>query len=686
MRSISTRELLAVRLGPDRVGDVEVSLRGLETVRDGDRRLLGDEVRETGVGQGDHRHLRGHRLGNGQAESLAARRMHVAVGQVVEAADLSIAHVAVDPPDVRRVRVAGSEPLEDLTHPVVGIREGLQDQRHVAPAVERGEVGLEQHVDALAREGRADVEEGEAPEILELGRLDSRLRIGRLDSVADHPDRDVDPRIAQHVPDERRRHPYAVEVPVEVVHHRFGYPALLPSEVLASDPSGCVDHPRREHLADHDVGEGHLPRPIEEARRGGMRGKVLPLRLVVTRPLGRVHRQCVLGVLVETLGEPAVHHRKAVARLERPLDLDLERRQVPDCPIDDSPEHPLGVEAPDVVDPRELALEQPSPDLGVRLHCMDGRRDDRRLLGPEQHAGTAHRLGDGSGTEGDHRHPRGHRLEDRDPESLVLTQRDEDAGAAERRSQLTVGDLAEQDHPIGETGLGSGPADLCDVVLRRQVPDEHEPRVGVEVPHVEGERGDQLVLALVTDQPTHVQPVVRGMIACTIGPVRRGELAEVHSHRQHLDPVKACRQHVAPVEVGDGDTEESPLCEHRQLFPALPDVTANAGVREVPFGRHVVVHDDHVVRDVDDVVERVVADRVVDQQQLGARTGESVDRSDPILQPDRDVLGEDLRPIPHLTQQRLEFEHLVGDRVTEGRSRVELVDRLVSVHLVATMT
>ncbi len=63
-----------------------------------------------------------------------------------------------------------------------------------------------------------------------------------------------------------------------------------------------------------------------------------------------------------------------------------------------------------------------------------------------------------------------------------------------------------------------------------------------------------------------------------------------------------------------------------------------------------------------------------------------MDGPDPVLQADRDVLGEDLRLVPHLAQQRLELEHLVGDGVAEGGSRVELMDRRIGVHLVATMT
>ena len=40
----------------------------------------------------------------------------------------------------------------------------------------------------------------------------------------------------------------------------------------------------------------------------------------------------------------------------------------------------------------------------------------------------------------------------------------------------------------------------------------------------------------------------------------------------------------------------------------------------------------------------------------------------------------------HPAEQRLELQHLVGDRVAEGGSGVELVDRRVRVHLVATTT
>ncbi len=203
----------------------------------------------------------------------------------------------------------------------------------------------------------------------------------------------------------------------------------------------------------------------------------------------------------------------------------------------------------------------------------------------------------------------------------MLAQGDEHAGPGERRPQLAVGDLAEQDDPVGQTESGRGPANLVDVVAGCEVTDEHQTGIAVEIPCVESERGDQLVLALVADQPAHVEPVVGGVLGRPRGPVPRGELAEVHTHRQDLDPAESRREHLTAVEVRDRDAEQRAVREKLELLPTLADVTPDTLVLEVPLGRHVVVHDDHVVRKVDHVVERVVADRVMDQQQLGAQFG-----------------------------------------------------------------
>src|SRR5271166_625599 len=109
------------------------------------------------------------------------------------------------------------------------------------------------------------------------------------------------------------------------------------------------------------------------------------------------------------------------------------------------------VERTDLLDPRELALDQPLTEIRVGLDRPHRGRDEWGFLASQQDTRPTHRLGDRRGAEGDDRDPGRHRLENRDPETLVLTHRDEDPGTCEGKSQLAVGYLAEQGDPILDT-------------------------------------------------------------------------------------------------------------------------------------------------------------------------------------------------------------------------------------------
>ena len=98
-----------------------------------------------------------------------------------------------------------------------------------------------------------------------------------------------------------------------------------------------------------------------------------------------------------------------------------------------------------------------------------------------------------------------------------------------------------------------------------------------------------------------------------------------------------------------------------------------------------MVHDDDVVREGEDVVERVVPDGVMSQQKFGVGSEIVVDREDLAGQSRGDMFREDLRVVTHLLEDDLQLQHLVGDRVAHRRPRMELVDALVALHFVATI-
>ena len=86
---------VCIRLGPDRAAGRQMSSRRLEAERNGDGRVVGDQIGESGRRDRDHRYLGEHRLSDGQTESLAARRMDVGVGQGVQRIDTGPVQVAI---------------------------------------------------------------------------------------------------------------------------------------------------------------------------------------------------------------------------------------------------------------------------------------------------------------------------------------------------------------------------------------------------------------------------------------------------------------------------------------------------------------------------------------------------------------------------------------------------------------
>ena len=92
-----------------------------------------------------------------------------------------------------------------------------------------------------------------------------------------------------------------------------------------------------------------------------------------------------------------------------------------------------------------------------------------------------------------------------------------------------------------------------------------------------------------------------------------------------------------------------------------------------------------VVWPTDHVVKNRIAERMMYQKQVRSRTRIALDRTDPLLQTRRDVFSIDIRFISQPLDMVLQFEHLLSDRITLSRSRMELVNGGVFRHLVATM-
>ena len=106
----------------------------------------------------DYRQATGHRLGHGQAESLAAVRMHQTVAGRVQSGDLGAGQILGEIYDLRTGRIFPqfADQLPGVVAAVKRLHAHVLD--HQADIVARGETGpirLQQHVDSLAEQGAA---------------------------------------------------------------------------------------------------------------------------------------------------------------------------------------------------------------------------------------------------------------------------------------------------------------------------------------------------------------------------------------------------------------------------------------------------------------------------------------------------------------------------------------------------
>ena len=111
---------------------------------------------------------------------------------------------------------------------------------------------------------------------------------------------------------------------------------------------------------------------------------------------------------------------------------------------------------------------------------------------------------------------------------------------------MAVRDFPQHDDPIRHPQPFGLRLDAHDVVVVRGVADQHEPRVAVEMTRVDGECSDQVMLALVADDPTYVEPICRVLFEARR---RHREVLEVDPNRQDFNTLKSDGEHLPTVEV-----------------------------------------------------------------------------------------------------------------------------------------
>ncbi len=131
------------------------------------------------------------------------------------------------------------------------------------------------------------------------------------------------------------------------------------------------------------------------------------------------------------------------------------------------------------------------------------------ILGREQHAGAAERLGNGAGGVGQHRHVRRHGLDERHAEALVLAERDVDVRPAVERAEILVGTGPVNQNRSGSIWNSRDQRPDLRVVARHAVvaADEDEAVVAVDVALVELGEPDVILDPLVRDDAADEEDV-----------------------------------------------------------------------------------------------------------------------------------------------------------------------------------
>ncbi len=341
---------------------------------------------------------------------------------------------------------------------------------------------------------------------------------------------------------------------------------------------------------------------------------------------------------------------------------------------------------------RRLRIQRKASELAPlrrdhRRAALPAGRQDQQGVGHnvrvgrvDQEASLANREGDRPGGDRDDRDAVRHRLGERDAEALVPAHGRVDVGARIPPMQRGVVDGARQLHLPDEIVTGDAPPDLGLVGFAAAIDAADQDQTGR--PHgkatAEGGIGvDEFGLAFAADDPAHEQDRERiGVQAVDFCRPRGGEQRLGVEQRLTGDGERVAR---APeferVEgaVGDGGgNERAPeieLLASEFAHLAQERIGKQEGRGDVVIGEHLGR------RKCRDSGRFGIAERVMHDQHVVGVAGQVVDRSHLIGERRVMVMDVNLAVEAEPAQQVARQDHAVGDGVTRGHRRVELVHR-----------
>ncbi|VVQ16371.1 hypothetical protein PS918_05974 [Pseudomonas fluorescens] len=576
-----------------------------------------------------------HRFCQRQAKALPSRRRDQGIGQGVQGTQGRVRQILFDQLDRRRRWELGTPIRQLLLDVVVRVGEGFDDQHHRVLGGEGLAVGLEQHVDAFAREAGRNVQQFQA--------LAGHLRHGRQAVEINVSLEDV-VRAQAHggqghshaVVLQSGGHPaghagHQVRLVVEVMAVGLRQAGLFPA-IAGHDVQIAlhVRDPWRVHQAHHGV-----RRLFGACVQGRAVWVVQQERLIDRnrpRPFGGAQGDLVT-VFGHGLGQFAVHQRQAVGAVEWAFDAVIHRRfwhryrklvgRQGDVEFaQESAQAIVEVLVAKLVHALDAVAFHAATQRRVFHDLGDGRRDFVGLGVVQQQAGIAQGVNHVAvgRVVRQHRQAVGHGFDQRHAEAFVFAQRNEQVAAAVQGVEGFIIDLAGQVDEGLDPQLTDARLDLVLVIGHGKTAHEIQLQRHLGAAQQMREGLDQGQLVLVRHDPANEQQRERPRGVVTLRRVRLDAL-QVHQQRNlcHLVFVIPALEQLLQVLLGVGNTARQPVFPAIDLLPAVGQHWLNDVIGGEQLARgDVVEHHEFALGQITQPGFDRVADAVMHQQRIGA--------------------------------------------------------------------
>nr|WP_322080430.1 hypothetical protein [Burkholderia cenocepacia] len=498
--------------------------------------------------------------------------------------------------------------------------------------------------------------------------------------------------VARDLRDERRRRSDTVEILVERRDPRGGQLRLLPREVQKVEQPVHVVHSRRIEIANDDVGAAALASARDQIRQPRNGGDPPRIGRVVARPFRREQTNFAGIRAVERECQFAVHERKTVRRLERPLDLIPQRGHAAvrgfcsNRPGD--LDALLAQKALQLIEqcgafelPNPLALldDHRATQRAILQHRTCERSDSLRMLVVYQQSCAAERRFDVAARVSNHRNIEGHRFDQRDAEPLVVAQAQKQCCGAIPAVQIGVRHLPRKADNLAQLEFIDQLAQFEIVRFLFAVSaDEGDLKRTRHNGAQLGSRLDDVSMCLVRRDAPNEQDGrnLRLLLDQRIVPLGRADARGIDQQRNRFDLLVTALAKLLGIQIGHRYRRSEMLAKRIELRTSFHRVMPERRpFVEERFRRDVVIDEDRSTRKTQNPLILIVSHRVMQQHHVVRRSVVFPEVANAANQFRSNMFREYLGFETELAQQRLDHEHAVRHRVGNRASGMKLVDR-----------